>query len=286
MMSQMNYLTSDKICDQVYASIKKVTDLWQSKPHLAVILVGEHPASLRFIAHKKKQASLLGFGFSLINLSSNCLEEEVYDLINLLNKDKKVSGILIQLPLPKSFNTWQITQAIDPNKDVDCLGAFRMGQFLINAYKVLPGTAQAIRLLCNHYNISVIGRNVLIIGSSNLVGKPAAIWFSQQEATVTISNLKTTNLEQLVKNNTIIVCATGAANAVNESWLNRHHIIIDIGTRIKNSKVYGDLNHETASKIANQITPVPGGIGPLTVAALMMNLTILNPQYGNNDEIF
>ena len=271
----MSLLKTDAICNQIYSEIETTITDWNSPPHLAIVMLGQQQASMKFVALKKKQAQKLGYNCSTFHLPDKTNKQHIIELIAELNSDKDITGIIVQLPLPPHLNAWEITNQICPQKDVDCLSASRMGQFLTGNHTIMPGTAQAISILCAHYSIETTGKNVAIIGASNLVGKPAAIWFLHQNATVTVCHQFTTNLQSIVSSADIIISATGQSDLITENWLNQNQIIIDIGIQIKDGKTIGDLDSSRLVQVVQHITPVPGGIGPLTVAVLMQNLAHL-----------
>lgn len=275
----MQLLTSLPICHAIYERILAKSDIVRSQVHLAVILVGNDARSLRFVFHKEKKARELGYQFTLNQLEADCSEQEVINAIIKLNHDPCVTGILLQLPLPQTMRTWDITRHIDPKKDVDCLTPYRMGSFTTGQGLIYPGTAKAIELICQFYKIQPQGKHVLILGDSNLVGKPAALWCLQNQATITVCNEYTPCLQKLTQNADIIISATGKKGLISPHWLHAQHIIFDIGIHVHEKKVTGDLDcQETRDRVA-KITPVPGGIGPLTVAVLMDHLLQLQSNH-------
>ena len=278
----MSLLTTDTLCQKIYSEITSTVASQHLAIHLGIIMVGNHPASSKFIALKEKKATSLGYQCSIFNLPEDASTPAILELINRLNANTNITGIIIQLPLPAHLDGWAITNTISPDKDVDCLTSTRMGSFLTNCHTIMPGTAQAISYLCDHYQIRPKGKNVTIIGASTLVGKPAAIWFLQQNATVTICHEYTTNLEEIVKNSDMVVSATGKSELIADEWLNQEQVIIDIGIQIKDGKTIGDRDSNRIKEKVAHITPVPGGIGPLTVAVLMKNLIDLYFEKKNN----
>lgn len=281
----MNLLSSTSICEQLANNAKNLSKRHSIKPHLAVVQVGNCPASSLFINKKHHAAKSLDFGFSLYHLAENTTEKEVIKLLHELNQDPEKTGIIVQLPLPSHLNAWKITNNIAYHKDVDCLSAQRMGEFLTQECTIMPGTAAAISLLCNHYSIDVSGLRATVVGASNLVGKPAAIWLTRHGATVTLCHALSQNIANHVAESEIIVSATGKGDIIPPEAIHDQHIIFDIGIRKENNVTMGDIDSPHTRKIAKMITPVPGGIGPLTVAILIYNLAYLTANPTSEDEL-
>jgi methylenetetrahydrofolate dehydrogenase (NADP+)/methenyltetrahydrofolate cyclohydrolase len=271
-VNPMKLLTALPICQAIYKDIMANPLELRQKIHLAVILVGNDQRSLRFIQHKKNKATELGYRFTLIQLPKESSQADIINEITQLNHNPEVTGIILQLPLPSAMNTWKVTEHIDPKKDVDCLTPQRMGAFTTGVGTIYPGTAKAIELMCQYYQIEIQGKRVLVLGDSNLVGKPAALWCLKNNATITVCNKYTPCLEKSTKESNIIISATGKRGLIHTDWLNDQHIIFDIGIHIHDNKISGDIDCEINRTKVKKITPVPGGIGPLTVAVLMDHL--------------
>lgn len=258
--------------DKIFESLKAKLDKMQQKPTLAVILVGENPASQIYVRNKKKTAEKLGINSLSIEYPSDISEEELLNKIKELNSDEKVTAILVQLPLPAHINKNRIIDAILPQKDVDGLTPYNLGKLFSGEEPyVYPCTPKGILLLLDEYNIKLEGKNVVVVGRSNLVGKPVAQMLLKRNATVTMCHSHTKNLSEITKTADIIVSAVGK-KVIGEKMLKSDCVVIDVGIfRDENGKISGDVDFENVSKTAAYISPVPGGVGPMTIASLMLN---------------
>lgn len=258
--------------DKIFESLKAKLDKMQQKPTLAVILVGENPASQIYVRNKKKTAEKLGINSLSIEYPSDISEEELLNKINELNSDEKVTAILVQLPLPAHINKNRIIDAILPQKDVDGLTPYNLGKLFSGEEPyVYPCTPKGILLLLDEYNIKLEGKNIVVVGRSNLVGKPVAQMLLKRNATVTMCHSHTKNLSEITKTADIIVSAVGK-KVIGEKMLKSDCVVIDVGIfRDENGKISGDVDFENVSKTAAYISPVPGGVGPMTIASLMLN---------------
>lgn len=258
--------------DKIFESLKAKLDKMQQKPTLAVILVGENPASQIYVRNKKKTAEKLGINSLSIEYPSDISEEELLNKIKELNSDEKVTAILVQLPLPAHINKNRIIDAILPQKDVDGLTPYNLGKLFSGEEPyVYPCTPKGILLLLDEYNIKLEGKNIVVVGRSNLVGKPVAQMLLKRNATVTMCHSHTQNLSEITKTADIIVSAVGK-KVIGEKMLKSDCVVIDVGIfRDENGKISGDVDFENVSKIAAYISPVPGGVGPMTIASLMLN---------------
>lgn len=258
--------------DKIFESLKAKLDKMQQKPTLAVILVGENPASQIYVRNKKKTAEKLGINSLSIEYPSDISEEELLNKIKELNSDEKVTAILVQLPLPAHINKNRIIDAILPQKDVDGLTPYNLGKLFSGEEPfVYPCTPKGILLLLDEYNIKLEGKNIVVVGRSNLVGKPVAQMLLKRNATVTICHSHTKNLSEITKTADIIVSAVGK-KVIGEKMLKSDCVVIDVGIfRDENGKISGDVDFENVSKTAAYISPVPGGVGPMTIASLMLN---------------
>ena len=258
--------------DKIFESLKAKLDKMQQKPTLAVILVGENPASQIYVRNKKKTAEKLGINSLSIEYQSDISEEELLNKIKELNSDEKVTAILVQLPLPAHINKNRIIDAILPQKDVDGLTPYNLGKlFSGEEHYVYPCTPKGILLLLDEYNIKLEGKNIVVVGRSNLVGKPVAQMLLKRNATVTMCHSHTKNLSEITKTADIIVSAVGK-KVIGEKMLKSECVVIDVGIfRDENGKISGDVDFENVSKTAAYISPVPGGVGPMTIASLMLN---------------
>lgn len=263
--------TSQKIKDEIKNEVIKLKQKGIT-PTLAVILVGDDPASQTYVASKQKACLACQMGSVMHKLSANTTEQELISLIDVLNADDSIDGILVQLPLPKHINTNEILRKIDPKKDVDGFCAQNMGALVSGLNGFVPCTPLGIMELLKQYNISPQGLNALVIGRSNIVGKPMAALLLNAGATVTIAHSKTKNLAQFSKNADLIIAAIGKANFIKPEMVKEGAIIIDVGiNRLENGKLVGDCDFENLKDKCDFITPVPGGVGPMTIAMLLSN---------------
>lgn len=238
-------------------------------PHFCVINIGDNPASKIYVRTKKRRAEKVGIIQDIYQLPTDTHQEQVLALIDKLNADQSINGIMVQLPAPKQINADELLERIDPNKDVDGLTPANIGRLWLEDHFVEPATPAGIIALLQHYNIPLVGKDVVIIGRSNIVGQPLAALMLEQNATVTIAHSKTKNLAALTKKADIIVSATGQAFLVTAEMVKDGAVIIDVGMNHVNGKLVGDVDFDAVKKKVSYITPVPGGVGPLTVQFLM-----------------
>lgn len=265
-------LDGKKLRDKIIENLKAKVDTFEEKPTLVVILVGENPASKIYVNNKKKMAEKIGIHSEVINYPANITEAELLDKIEELNNNKKVTAILVQLPLPKHISKDNVINKIIPSKDVDGFTPYNFGKlFSGETPTVYPCTPKGILLLLDEYNIEIEGKHVVIVGRSNIVGKPLSQMMLNKNATVTICHSHTKNLSQITKTADILVSAVGK-NIIEGEMLKTDCVIVDVGIfKDENGKTRGDVDFESASKIASFISPVPGGVGPMTIASLMLN---------------
>lgn len=265
-------LDGKKLRDKIFENLKQKLNNMSEKPTLAVILVGDNPASQIYVKNKKKTAENLGIYSIVINYPSNISEKILLDKIQELNNDNKITAILVQLPLPKHIDKFKIIDAIAPEKDVDGLTPYNSGKLFSGEEPyVYPCTPKGILLLLDEYNIELEGKHVVVIGRSNLVGKPVAQMLLNRNATVTMCHSHTKNLSDITKTADIVVSAVGK-NIIGEKMLKSDCVVVDVGIfKDVNGKICGDVDFASASKIAAYISPVPGGVGPMTIASLMLN---------------
>lgn len=275
-----------KIALEIQSEIKDQVDKIQGrKPGLAFILVGDHPASLSYIRGKRKACRDTGIHSSVIELPASIAERDVLLEIERLNRDPSIDGILIQLPLPSHINERKVTSAIDPQKDVDGFHPVNVGKMLLGEEDgFLPCTPRGICVLLQKYQISAAGKHVVIVGRSNIVGKPLAAMLMQKKAgcnaTVTVAHSQSKRLKELIFSADIVVAAIGNPLFIKQDMIRPGAVVIDVGiNRMPNGKLVGDVDFEAVSKIAGFITPVPGGVGPMTIAMLMQNTL---ESYGNH----
>ena len=249
-------------------SIKSKTN---KVPGLTVILIGEFAPSLIYVRNKEKNSKEVGINSNVIKYSKDVKEEEVLKKIKELNKDKSVSGILVQLPLPDQIDKEKIINSIDPSKDVDGFNPINVGNLASGHNAIVPCTPLGCLLLLKKIEKNLSGKHAVIIGRSNLNGKPMAQLLLKENCTVTISHSKTKNLKEECLKADILIAAVGVANLVKKDWVKDGSIIIDVGINKQGDKIVGDVNFEEVKNKVKAITPVPGGVGPMTIACLLKN---------------
>lgn len=252
-------------------------------PKLAAVLVGDNPASLTYLRLKEKKLNELGIGFELVKLPAGISQGDVITHIHNLNNDNSINGIIVQLPLPTSFDTRNVLNTVIPSKDVDCLNSENLGNFFSGQSILMPATPQGVIRMLEYYKMNVSGKKVTLIGRSNLVGKPLAVALLDRGATLTICHSKTINLKEAVQNAEIVISAAGQSNFLTKDFFNNRQTVIDIGTSAgTNGKITGDVDFEEVSKVVENITPVPGGVGPMTIYGLIENLVTLTKLQQNS----
>ncbi|MCH5186428.1 MAG: bifunctional methylenetetrahydrofolate dehydrogenase/methenyltetrahydrofolate cyclohydrolase FolD [Oscillospiraceae bacterium] len=241
-------------------------------PGLAVVIVGDDPASRVYVNSKKKACGELGIHSEEYALSGDTSERELLELVEKLNKKEDISGILVQLPLPGHINEENIINAIDPKKDVDAFHPVNVGKIMVGNYDFLPCTPAGVMELIKESGIEPEGKDCVVIGRSNIVGKPQAMLLLHKNATVTICHSKTKDLKEKVKAADIVIAAVGRPEMITGDMIKEGAVVIDVGiNRLENKKLVGDVKFDEAEKKAAAITPVPGGVGPMTIAMLMKN---------------
>lgn len=245
-------------------------------PHFCVINIGDDTASKIYVRSKKRKAEKLGIIQDIYQMPADTKQQEVLDLIDKLNTDPEINGLMVQMPTPEQISADELLARIDPNKDVDSLTPANVGRLWLKDHFVEPATAEGIMALLKHYEIPLNGKNVVIIGRSNIVGKPLAALMLEKNATITIAHSKTQNLASLTKRADVIVSATGEPCLIKADMVKDRVIVVDVGINRVNGKLVGDVDFDAVKEKASYITPVPGGVGPLTVQFLMeavVNLT-------------
>lgn len=239
---------------------------------LAVVIVGNDPASRVYVNSKKKACELVGIESREYALPEETTQEELLKLVDTLNQDAGVNGILVQLPLPKQIDEQAVIATISPEKDVDAFHAANVGKIMIGDFDFLPCTPAGCMDLIHSTGVEVAGKHAVVIGRSNIVGKPMAMLLLHENATVTICHSKTQNLKEICKTADILVAAVGRANFVTEDMVKPGAVVIDVGmNRLENGKLCGDVDFAAVEPLCSYITPVPGGVGPMTIATLMKN---------------
>ncbi len=282
----MQLLDGKVVSATIKKSLKEVVDKLKEEnkkvPHLAAILVGENPASMAYVGNKVKTCAELGYESTLIKLDASVSEENLLEKITALNNDKNVDGILVQLPLPKHIDENKIIDTIDAKKDVDGFHPENLGKMMLGQSTFIPATPYGIILMLEHYGIDISGMNCVVLGRSNIVGTPMSLLLSRNanpgNCTVTMCHSRTKNIEEKCKEADIIVAAIGKANYVKEHMVKDGAIIIDVGiNRIESDKtksgfrLVGDVDFENVKDKCSFITPVPGGVGLMTICAIMKN---------------
>ncbi len=253
------------------------------EPTLAVVLVGEDPASQVYVRHKKKACEYVGINSESYELEASATEEEVLDLVKKLNQDKHVNGILVQLPLPSHIDDDKVILAIDPKKDVDGFHPISVGNLSIGHKGFVSCTPAGIIELLKRSDIEIEGKECVIVGRSNIVGKPVGMLLTKENGTVTITHSRTKDLKGVCKRADILVVAIGRTKFVNSEFVKEGATVIDVGiNRDENGKLCGDVDYDDCFEVAGAITPVPGGVGPMTIAMLMNNCYEAAVMHANN----
>lgn len=268
-------LNGKQLAQEIRADLKNSTDALKLRgitPGLAVILVGDDPASKVYVRNKTNACDEIGFYHEQYNLPATVTEAEILELVDELNRSEKIHGILIQAPLPKGLDFKNIIDHIDPNKDVDAFHPYNVGRIMIGDFDFLPCTPAGVMELIRLSGISVSGKNCVVVGRSNIVGKPQAMLLLKENGTVTICHSKTQNLAEITRNADILVSAVGKARVITGDMIRPGAVVIDVGmNRNEEGKLVGDVDFPSAEHVAGYITPVPGGVGPMTIAMLMKN---------------
>ena len=257
---------------QIIAEETKKLESIGVTPGLAVIIVGEDPASKVYVRNKERSCIEVGFNSWVIRLPEETTEEELLSKIEELNADGEVDGILVQLPLPKHIGEKKVIAAISPEKDVDAFHLENAGRIMVGDYKYLPCTPAGIMTMLEHENIDVCGKECVVVGRSNIVGKPMAMLLLNKSGTVTVCHSKTKDLAAVTRRADILVVAVGRAEFITGDMIKEGAVVIDVGiNRCEDGKLRGDVHFESAEKTASAITPVPGGVGPMTITTLLKN---------------
>lgn len=262
---------SKTIKNNLKSEVKDLIETTGIVPSLSIILVGSNPASEIYVRNKIKAANYCEINANLIRKDEDIQEEELVNLVNQLNEDQSCHGIIVQLPLPKHINEQKVIDAISYKKDVDGFGIINKGRLFSGLDSIESATPHGIIQLLDAYDIELAGKNAVVIGRSNIVGKPMALLLLNRNATVTICHSRTKNLSEITKTADILVVAIGKPKFITAEMVKKDAVVIDVGTNRVEEKLCGDVNFEEVSKIASYISPVPGGVGPLTIASLLEN---------------
>lgn len=262
-----------KTAQEIRSELKREIQNLKIKPKLRVILVGNNPASQIYVKNKEKYASEVGIKSETIRLPEDITEEKLLKQIKKLNKDKHINGILVQLPLPSHINEFSVINAIAPEKDVDGFTIYNKGLLSIGKPALTPCTPLGIIELLKQYKVNIASKNAVVIGRSNIVGKPMAQLLLNEDATVTICHSKTKNLAEITANADILISAVGKPKFIGKKYVKKGATVIDVAMNrdTKNNRWIGDVDFDNVSKVAKFITPVPGGVGPMTIAMLLKN---------------
>ncbi|MEA1886903.1 MAG: tetrahydrofolate dehydrogenase/cyclohydrolase catalytic domain-containing protein [Bacteroidota bacterium] len=265
---------------EIAEEVKKLKEERGKVPHLVTVLVGNDPASETYVSHKVKACEQVGFKSTNLRIESNVSEQELLDKVNELNADDDVDGFIVQLPLPDHISESKVIEAVDPSKDVDGFHPVNMGKMTIGLPSFVSATPSGIMELIKRYDIETSGKNCVVIGRSNIVGRPVSILLSRKgvDATVTLIHSRTKNVKEIVKRSDIIIAAIGVPGFVTADMVSEGAVIIDVGTtRVKSDKtksgwkLKGDVDFENVAPKCSYITPVPGGVGPMTIISLLQN---------------
>lgn len=274
--------TSEKIKNEISQQVRNIIANGGKVPHLAAILVGTDGASQTYVGHKERSCKEVGFNSTVLRFDESITEPELLDVIYKLNADKEIDGLIVQLPLPSHIDEQKIIEAIDPAKDVDGFHPANVGKMMLGLPSLLPATPAGIIRLLREYNIETQGKNCVIIGRSNIVGRPLANLLSQKgqfaDCTVTLCHSRTKNIEEFTKKADIIVAALGSPGFLKGDMIKEGAVVIDVGiTRVADEskksgyRLMGDTEFDTVAPKCSYITPVPGGVGPMTIVSLLSN---------------
>ncbi|MBW2984751.1 bifunctional methylenetetrahydrofolate dehydrogenase/methenyltetrahydrofolate cyclohydrolase FolD [Candidatus Woesearchaeota archaeon] len=264
-------IDGNKIAGEIREDIKKRVKKLKEKPGLAVVLVGENPASKVYVSFKEKDSKEVGFHSALKKLKDNINEVDLVNEVDKLNQDPKIHGMIVQLPLPKHINPQLIIDSILPHKDADGFTAVNMGNLFIGNNRIVSATPKGVMKLIESTGVNLEGKHAVVVGRSNIVGKPISILLQQKHCTVTMCHSRSKPLEEYTKQADILVAAVGKPKMITGDMLKPGAIVIDVGINRVEGKLVGDVDFESAKKVAGYITPVPGGVGPMTRAMLLEN---------------
>lgn len=272
-------LVANTIKKEIAAEVAAMIDRGQDAPHLAAVIVGEDGASLTYVASKEKASQSVGMISSVYRLKENSTEEDVLNTIKFLNEDPEIDGYIVQLPLPSHINENRIIQSISPDKDVDGFTLYNIGLMQLGEPCYLPATPFGILELLKRSNVEISGKHVVVLGRSNIVGTPVSVMLSRRgiDATVTICHTKTQNIQEITRQADILIAAVGQPHFVKADMVKEDAVVVDVGIhRIKDNSekgyhIIGDVDFDEVYKKASKITPVPGGVGPMTIVSLLHN---------------
>jgi methylenetetrahydrofolate dehydrogenase (NADP+)/methenyltetrahydrofolate cyclohydrolase len=271
----MTLIDGKALSEKIQQNIANEVEIIEKKgvvPGLAVILVGDDPASHTYVSMKEKACKRVGFYSIVHKMPDTITQDEIIETIKMMNENPRIDGILVQLPLPKHIDTTKILEVIDPKKDVDGFHPYNMGRMVEGLDSFAPCTPLGVMEMFKEYDIKLEGKDVCVVGASNIVGKPMAALLLNQNATVTTTHIYTKDLKSHTKNADIVIVGVGVPNLIKADMVKDGAIVIDIGiNKLENGKLVGDVDFEEVSKKCSYITPVPGGVGPMTIAMLLQN---------------
>ncbi len=271
----MTLIDGKKLSNKIEDEISKEVESLKPKgivPGLAVILVGDDPASHTYVSMKEKSCKKVGFYSIVHKMPDTITQDEIIETIEMMNNNPRIDGILVQLPLPKHIDTTKILEVIDPKKDVDGFHPYNMGRLVEGLDAFAPCTPLGVMEMFKEYKIDLEGKDICVVGASNIVGKPMAALLLNANATVTVTHIYTKDLSSHTKKADIVIVGVGVPSLIKEDMVKDEAIVIDIGiNKLESGKLVGDADFETLSKKCSYITPVPGGVGPMTIAMLLKN---------------
>lgn len=270
----MKILDGKKISEKILSDLKNELEKFSEKPILDIILIGNDLASIQYVEMKQRRAKSIGIDGQIHHLSENSTTKDVLNKVNELNENKKVAAFMIQLPLPKQIDTSKVLNTIDPKKDADGLNATNLGLlFQKNSNAIVSATALGVLKLLKEYKIDFVGKNTVIIGRSPFIGLPLSALFLNENATVTVCHSYTKNLKEICQKADVLVTCVGRQNFITKDFVKDNEIVVDVGLSLNSEtgKLVGDVDFEKVSKKCSFITPVPGGVGPMTIASLLSN---------------
>lgn len=282
----MQILDGKTLAQNIEIEIQKEVESLSQKgitPGLAVMLVGSDPASQSYVNMKAKACKRTGIYSITHEMPENIQQESLLQTIAMLNQNPNIDGILVQLPLPRHIDTTAVLEAIAPHKDVDGFHPFNMGRVFANLESFVPATPMGVLTLLKHYKIPLQGKNVVIVGASNIVGKPLGTLFLNENATITLCHIYTQDLAKHTKEADILCVAVGKPNLITKDMVKEGAIVVDIGiSRLQDGRIVGDVDFENVAPLCEFITPVPGGVGPMTIASLLQNTLKAAKMRGKN----
>ena len=284
----MELIDGKKVANDIKGELKEKIEKEDLKPGLAIILANHSAASEIYVRNKLQACEKIGVEANLYSFDEEATEQNLIDCIIKLNQDENIHGIIVQSPVYDTLNEEYITSFIDPNKDVDGFGIVNMGFLASNQTKFLSATPYGIIKLLESVSVPMEGAHVVIVGRSQIVGRPLALALLNRNATVTITHSKTKNLKEITKTADILVVAIGKPKFITEEYVKEGAVVIDVGINRVDGKVYGDVDYERVSKTASYLTPVPGGVGPMTIAMLLNNVVLSASRFkmGKEDDLW